>query len=85
MTKPKLHVYRVWVAKNLYYSIYVEAENEKQAEAALGCAAMSKVNTRRLTEEMEDEVFRVDQVPESECPLEQADIRYADIVGQDDE
>jgi hypothetical protein len=85
MTKPKLHFYRVWVAKNLYYSLYVEAENPEQAELALECAAMSKVDTEAITDEMEDEVYRVEQVPESECPPERADIRYTDIVGQDKE
>jgi hypothetical protein len=85
ITKPKLHVYRLWVAKNIYYSIYVEAENAEQAESALECAAMGKVNTDALTEEMEDEVYNVEQVPESECPPERADIRYTDIVGEGDE
>jgi hypothetical protein len=81
-TKPKLHVYHVWVAKNLYYSIYVEAKSAKQAESATGCAAMSKVDTDAITEEMEDEVYNVEQVPESECLPEDADIRYTDIVGE---
>jgi hypothetical protein len=57
----------------------------EQAEAALECDAMSKVDTEVLNEEMEDEIFKVEQVPESECPPERADIRYTDIVGEDDE
>jgi hypothetical protein len=56
MTKPKLNIYKVWVAKNLYYSIYVEAESEEQAELAITCDAMSKVETEALIEELEDEV-----------------------------
>jgi hypothetical protein len=64
MIKPKLHVYKVGIAKNLYYSIYVEAESEQQAELALGCAAMSKVATEAL-------LFLVDSVffltPRSVC------------------
>jgi hypothetical protein len=68
-SKPKLHMFRVRVAKNIYYSVYVEPENAEQAESALECAAMSKVDTDAITEEMEDEVYNVEKVPESECLL----------------
>ena len=84
-TKPKLHIYRVCVAKNLYYSIYVQAENVEQAELAIQCDAMGKVNTDDITEELEDEVYLVEKVDESECNPEGVDIRYTDIVGEDDE
>jgi hypothetical protein len=81
MIKPKLHTYRVWVAKNIYYSVYVEAESAELAELALGCAAWSKVDTEAIMEELEDEIYNIERVPESECSPENADIRYVDIKG----
>jgi hypothetical protein len=77
----ELHVYKVGVAKNLYYNLYVEAESETQAELALGCDAWSKLDTEAIKEELEDEVYSVEKVPESECSPENADIRYVDIKG----
>jgi hypothetical protein len=48
---------------------------------ALGCDAWSKLDTEAITEELEDEVYSVEKVPESECSPENADIRYVDITG----
>src|SRR5258705_13593545 len=81
MIKPKLHVYKVGIAKNLFYHLYVEAESEEQAELALGCDAWSKLDLAAIMEEYEDEVYSVVQVTASECSPKDVNIHYSDITG----
>ena len=77
-TRPELHVYKVIIrkSKSSTCGVFIEAENEEQAESAVEWA---EVDFPYL-EWDPDEILSVEV---SDCEPEDADVRYTDITGED--